>query len=93
MAKRKPNRGSFKPGHPGGPGRPPRAREQQYLEATIAVVTLARWRKVIARALKDAEGGDAKARDFLAQYLVPPTSRIDLQVAGSSDLAKALGET
>lgn len=83
MAKRKANRGCFKPGHPGGPGRPPRQTEDAYLISLRAAVTPEHWRRVVARALKDAQSGDAKARAWLSRYLLP--QRRD------GDIADALG--
>jgi hypothetical protein len=61
---------TFKPGWKGGPGRPKKQTERDYLSATVASVPLARWRKVVKRALADAEAGDAKARDWLSRVLV-----------------------
>lgn len=69
--KRKPNKTSFKPGCKPGPGRPSRAIEDSYLESLRAEVTPDRWRRVVARALKDAEAGDASARNWLSRYLLP----------------------
>lgn len=64
------NRTSFKPGHPGGPGRPRRQTERQYLDATIASVSLAAWRKIVRKAVEDAEAGDAKSREWLSKILI-----------------------
>jgi hypothetical protein len=39
--------------------------------ATLAdAVPLKRWQKIVARAIKDAEQGDAKARRWLGEYLL-----------------------
>jgi hypothetical protein len=68
--------GRFVKGHAGGPGRPRRAVEQEYLVRLSNVVTLDVWQKIIERSVADAMNGDAKARDFLAKYLIgdsPPT--------------------
>ncbi|MCC6572875.1 MAG: hypothetical protein IT462_03700 [Planctomycetes bacterium] len=73
----KANKTSFKPGNPGGPGRPPRETESEYLEAVVGAVPLARWRKVILRAVADAEKGDPRARDFLARFLLPKDPGVD----------------
>jgi len=62
--------GTFAPGNPGGPGRPRRGVERQYLEAFAGAVTLDDWRAIIQRAVADAKAGDAKARDWLSKYLV-----------------------
>jgi len=66
-------RGYFQPGNPGNPnarGRPRRAVEQAYLDVTIASVPVARWKKVVMRALEQAEEGDATARAWLGKYLI-----------------------
>jgi hypothetical protein len=63
------NRGSFKPGHPGGPGRPRRETERKYLSALTAAVTLPDWREIVKRAVADAKAGDAQARNWLSKHL------------------------
>jgi hypothetical protein len=62
--------GRFAAGNPGGPGRPRRTIEREYLAALGEAVSLADWRDVVARALADAKNGDGKARDWLAKYLL-----------------------
>jgi hypothetical protein len=62
--------GRFAPGNPGGPGRPRRAVERDYLGALSENVTLDDWKAVVTTAVKDAKSGDAKARDWLAKYLL-----------------------
>ncbi len=62
--------GRFAKGHPGGPGRPRRAVEQEYLATLNAAASLERWRQIIDRAIKDAIDGDARAREWLSQYLL-----------------------
>lgn len=62
--------GRFAPGNPGGPGRPRRAVEQDYLAALGDAVTLSAWKKVVARALADAEAGDPRARDWITKHVI-----------------------
>jgi hypothetical protein len=62
--------GRFQPGNPGGPGRPRRAIEQDYLAVLSEAVPLERWRTIVNRAATEAEQGNARAREFLAGYLV-----------------------
>ncbi len=62
--------GRFGFGNPGGPGRPRRAVERQYLAAFAGAVTLDDWRAIIGKAVAEAKAGDAKARDWLSKYLV-----------------------
>lgn len=49
-------KGKFKEGNPGGPGRPPKARELAYLAVIQEVVTLQDWRSIISKAKRDALG-------------------------------------
>ena len=58
---RKPN-GQFAEGNPGGPGRPPRDTERDYLATLAEVVDPDAWREICKRALADAKDGDATAR-------------------------------
>ncbi len=62
--------GRFAPGHPGGPGRPPSAKEREYLETLGSVCTIDDWRAICRRAVKDARAGDHRARNWLSKYLV-----------------------
>jgi hypothetical protein len=63
-------KGQFLPGRPGGPGRPPIARERKYMETISSVCTDEDWREICERAIKDAKDGDHKARDWLSKYLL-----------------------
>jgi len=65
------DKGRFLKGWSGGPGRPPRAVERAYLDATIGSVSLADWSDIIGKAVEQARDGDDKARSFLAKYLMP----------------------
>jgi hypothetical protein len=62
--------GTFGAGNRFGKGRPPRPIERQYLAALSDAVTLDDWQAVCRRALEDAKAGDAKARDWLARYVL-----------------------
>lgn len=63
-------RGRFAEGNAGGPGRARRATEREYLAALSEACPPDTWRAIVARAVADAEGGDAKAREWLASYLL-----------------------
>ena len=63
-------KGQFVKGNKASPGRPKKAHEKAYLDATIAAVTVADWQKIIGTAVTDAIKGDARARNFLAKYLL-----------------------
>src|SRR5262249_43172429 len=83
---RDPN-GRFLPGHPGGPGRPRRAVEADYLAALSEAVPPEAWKRIVARAVEDAEKGDAKARDWLAAYLVGKPAGDGLLMLAAGELA------
>lgn len=68
--------GRFAPGNAGGPGRPRRAVEREYLAALADELTIDRWRRIIRSTIDAAENGDPKAREWLARYALgsePPT--------------------
>jgi hypothetical protein len=62
--------GTFAPGNSGGPGRPRRRTEKEYLAALVEGVSIEDWQAIVKRALDDAKGGDYRARDWLGKYLV-----------------------
>jgi len=90
------NRGRFAVGNPGGPGRPRRPVEQEYLATLNAAVTLDTWRQIVQRAVSDAVEGDAKAREWLAKYLMgdEPQSLVQLAADEQAGLTAdvAIGE-
>jgi len=74
--------GRFAPGNPGGPGRPRRQVEREYLDALTAAVPMDRWRLVVDRAVEDAIAGDPRARDWLGRYLIgnPTPTPMEVEV-------------
>ena len=62
--------GRFASGNRGGPGRPRRVTERAYLAAISEACPPDVWQEIVAQAVQDAKAGDAKARDWLAAYLV-----------------------
>lgn len=81
--------GRFAPGNGGGPGRPRRATERAYLATISAACPPDAWREIVSRAVADAKAGDAKARDWLAAYLVgrPETAAVTLHTLAVEDAA------
>ena len=63
-------RGRFVAGNAGGPGRPRRAIEREYLAVISEAVTLEDWRAIVAHAVEVAKAGDDKARAWLAKYVI-----------------------
>lgn len=73
----------FVKGNPGGPGRPRKSVEEKYLKKFSSSVTLTEWREIIKKAVQQAQKGDARARQWLADYLVgKPIQAIDLEHDG-----------
>ena len=69
-------KGRFTTGNAGGPGRPRRAIEADYLKAFSDAVPLDAWRTIVSRAVADAQAGDARARDWVARHVLgsePPS--------------------
>jgi len=79
--------GRFTVGNPGGPGRPKRAVELEYLAALADCVSIDDWRAVCLTSVELAKAGDPKAREWLASHL------LGAQPATLSELAfnEALG--
>ncbi len=63
-------RGRFQIGTMGGPGRPPRATEENYLLALVDACPLETWAEIVEKAVSDAREGDDKARHWLASFLI-----------------------
>ena len=80
--------GRFAVGNPGGPGRPRRAVEREYLAVFGDELTLDRWRRIVRAALDDAENGDAKAREWIAKYALgsDPARLFDLAAAEAANV-------
>lgn len=85
--KRKPD-GTFAKGNPGGPGRPPRATESEYMRILMDACPPDVFREIVERAIADAKAGDATARTWLASYLVGKPSA----AAGAPKPARVLAE-
>src|SRR4030042_1960910 len=70
MQSNRDSRGRFAEGNHGGPGRPKRVTERHYLDVMQVACSPEDWREVVEKAIADAKNGDAKAREWLAGYLV-----------------------
>ena len=82
--------GTFAKGNAGGPGRPRRAVEVEYLAKLGETVSLADWQKVVAKAKKDAIAGDARARDWLSRFLLgtqPTQSLLDIAAGEAAEIS------
>ena len=85
--------GKFVKGYEGGPGRPKRSTERAYLDIIASVCTPEVWREVVNKALEDAKKGDAKAREWLAAYVVgKPENTAPTLKEMAIDEAAGLGE-
>ena len=74
-------KGRFVKGNSGGPGRPPKEREERYYEIAMNTVTFKDWQEIIKRAVSDAKRGDDKARKWLSDYLAPQSQRHEISGA------------
>lgn len=83
MEKGRDENGRFASGNPGGPGRPPRPIETQYLATIGDRVSLKAWGEVVDRALADAKAGNAAAREWLTRHLIGPEPPSLLDVAAN----------
>jgi len=78
MVHQRDENGRFVKGHKGGPGRPPKEREERYYEITLTSCTFEQWKGIVQKAVEQALEGDATARKFLADYLLgPPAQRLE----------------
>lgn len=77
------NNGRFTSEYKGGPGRPPREREERFYRITLTACTFKDWREIVKKAVVQAKDGDAAARKFLADYIMgPPVQRADVTSGG-----------
>lgn len=94
--------GRFTNGNPGGPGRPRRKVEEEYLASMETIVDVEAWQQIVKRATIDAIAGDAKARSWLSGYLmgmpisrteeVPATNAIDEALARMQEMENEQNE-
>ena len=63
-------KGQFAQGNRGGPGRPKRHVEVEYLASLLSVCTLAEWEEIVRVAVIAAKNGDHKARDWLTSHVI-----------------------
>lgn len=63
-------RGTFAAGNPGGPGRPTRITELAYLRILMEACTPEKFREIVESTISAAKDGDAKARDWIGNYLL-----------------------
>lgn len=70
--------GRFAEGNPGGPGRPRRAVEREYLACLSDAMPLKRWQKVVSRVAGRAEKGERWAVEWLSKYLLGEPQTLSL---------------
>lgn len=79
-------RGRFAKGNPGGPGRKPRATEQEYRDAFCEVVPLDRFIRMIEAQARRADKGDLKAFEALVRYIAPAIEKQQLEHSGGVEI-------
>jgi len=62
------NAGRFAQGNRGGPGRPRRAVELDYLAKLGDALSLEDWAAIVKRAVADAKNGSGQAREWVSRY-------------------------
>jgi uncharacterized protein DUF5681 len=71
MAIARDSKGRFVKGASGNPqGRLPKQTETSYLQVSESVCTFDVWREIVAKAVEQAKRGDARARQWLSDYLI-----------------------
>lgn len=70
MTQQRNDQGRFMVGNRYGKGRPPRATEAGYLAVLMQACDLETWKRVVNRAIEDAQAGDTAARAWLGNYLL-----------------------
>jgi hypothetical protein len=80
--------GRFAAGRRGGPGRPRREVEAQYLVAFREAVPLETWGAIVTKAVDQALEGDARARDWISSYVVGrPYQAVEVDVPSGPKLS------
>jgi hypothetical protein len=77
-------KGQFAPGNAGGPGRPRRVAEHDYLRVLAEECPPETWRAICRRAVADAKTGDSRARDWLSRYLLGNPAELPTLMASTS---------
>ena len=85
--KQRDRNGRFTLGNAGGPGRPRRTVETDYLAALNDELSLDSWQRIVRRAIEHAEAGDWRARDWLSKYVLPnvPKTQLLLNLAAEEE--------
>ena len=83
------SKGRFVKGASGNPqGRLPKQTETSYLQVSESVCTFDVWREITMKAVEQAKRGDARARQWLSDYLVGKP--LPMVIAVQSDNSNAL---
>ena len=61
--------GTFAKGYKGGPGRPSKEVEKDYLTQTMCACSPEKWGEIVRLAVADAEGDDSRARGEARAFL------------------------
>lgn len=79
-------KGRFVKGVSGNPGGRP-IDQSKYLKRIDTAMTLKRWRAIVLKAIEQAERGDAKARQWLSDYILgKPIQYIDQNTNQSGEV-------
>ena len=82
MDDKRDNKGRFVKGVSGNPGGRP-IDQTKYQKKIDTTMSLKEWRTIILKAIDQAKRGDAKARQWLSDYLAgKPTQGVDVTTGG-----------
>jgi len=85
--------GRFTPGSRGGPGRPKRSTELNYVRTFAEGLPLEKWKQIVEKAAEDALNGDDRARAWLSSWLLryaPSLLEVAIhEAAGSDDVSQS----
>lgn len=80
------SKGRFVKGASGNPqGRLPKQVEQTYLQVSENVCSLDVWREIVMKAVEQAKRGDARARQWLSDYLIGKPLQMVMAVQNKQD--------
>ena len=91
--------GRYAPGNKGGPGRPRRCVEDDYLATLSDEISIETWRQIVQSAAQAAKQGDHRAREWLSRYLLPTPAKENralqqitvAELAGLDRIAESVG--
>jgi len=82
--------GRFAKENRGGPGQPKGEAKENYLACLSEVCSVDRWRMICRRAVKDADAGDHRAREWLFKILIGDAPTVSVNLATDAGSVRVL---